>query len=125
MKALKFLLLTVLALAFTDVSAQADKWPALREVQTVMAQTFDAAKSGNLQPIKTRSEELMAKSAALLKSDIPADLRTNAILGAAEKLQMRSKALHKMVQAQAPDADITQSLTDLNILLQEIVKLAK
>lgn len=125
MKAFKFLILTFLTLAFTDVSAQTDKWPALKEVQTVMAQTFDAAKNGNLQPIKTRSEELMNKSAALLKSDIPADLRTNAILGAAEKLQMRSKALHKLVQSKAPDADISQALTDLNILLQETVKLIK
>ncbi len=125
MKTFKFLVLTVLALAFTDVSAQSsmDKWPALKEFHGVMSQTFHPAEEGNLQPVKTRSEEMMNKAAALLKSDIPADFRTPAILNAAERLQMKSKALHKMVQAKASDADITKSLTELHNIFHEIVGL--
>lgn len=106
------------------VSAQSmDKWPALKEFHGVMSQTFHPAEEGNLEPIKTRSEEMMNKAAALLKSDIPADFRTPAILASAEKLQMKSKALHKMVVAKAADADITKALTDLHNIFHEIVGL--
>lgn len=118
------ILALLLFLTVGMVSAQSmDKWPALKEFHGVMSQTFHPAEEGNLEPIKTRSEEMMNKAAALLKSDIPADFRTPAILASAEKLQMKSKALHKMVVAKAADADITKALTDLHNIFHEIVGL--
>ncbi|MFT3795696.1 hypothetical protein [Flavobacterium sp.] len=118
----------ILALLFLlsigTISAQSmDKWPVLKDFHGVMSQTFHPAEEGNLEPIKTRSEEMMNKAAALLKSDIPADFRTPAILASAEKLQVKSKALHKMVVAKAADADITKALTELHNIFHEIVGL--
>lgn len=123
---MKIKILAIIAFLFTaGVSAQSsmDKWPALKEFHGVMSQTFHPAEEGNLEPIKTRSEEMMNKAAALLKSDVPADFRTNAILNAAEKLQKKSKALHKMVTDKAPDADIVKALTELHDIFHEIVGL--
>lgn len=121
---IKILAIIAFVLAAGNVSAQSmDKWPALKDFHGVMSQTFHPAEEGNLEPIKTRSEELMNKAAALLKSDIPADFRTPAILASAEKLQMKTKALHKMVVAKASDAEITKSLTDAHNVFHEIVGL--
>lgn len=108
-----------------SVQAQStfDKWPAIKEFHAVMSQTFHPAEEGNLEPIKSRSEELMNKAAALLKSDIPAEFKTPAVLTSAEKLQLKSKALHKMVLAKASDADITKSLSELHDVFHEIVGL--
>ncbi len=116
----------VLAFVFSlsGASAQSmDKWPALNELHTVMAATFHPSETGNLEPIKTRSEELMNKSAALLKSDIPAEFRTNAILNSAEKLQLKTKAIHKLVAEKAPDADIAKALAQGHDIFHEIVGL--
>jgi len=123
---MKIKIFAIVALLFTAgiASAQSmDKWPALKELHTVMAATFHPAEEGNLQPIKTRSEELMSKSAALLKSDVPADFRTNAILNSAEKLQLKTKAVHKLVTNKASDAEITKALTDAHNTFHEIVGL--
>lgn len=119
----KILALLLLLTAGTISAQSMDKWPALKDFHGVMSQTFHPAEEGNLEPIKTRSEEMMNKAAALLKSDIPADFRTPAILASAEKLQMKSKALHKMVVAKAADADITKALTELHNIFHEIVGL--
>jgi len=123
---MKTKILAIVAFLFTAgiASAQSmDKWPALKDLHSVMSTTFHPAEEGNLEPIKSRSEELMNKSAALLKSDVPADFRTNAILNSAEKLQLKTKAIHKLVTSKAPDADIVKALTQAHDIFHEIVGL--
>lgn len=124
---MKIKILAIIAFVFVANAVQAqtaaDKWPALKELHGVVSQTFHPAEEGNLQPIKARSEELYNKAAALLKSDIPADYRTNAILASAEKLQIKSKALHKLVVAKAADADITKSLKEVHDVYHDIAGL--
>ncbi len=119
--------LTVVALLFVAnfMSAQSvsEKWPAIKAFHSVMAQTFHPSEEGNLEPIKTRSQELVDKSEAILKSEIPAEYKTTAILASAERLQIKSKALHKMVVAKATDADITKKLSELHDTFHEIVGL--
>ncbi|GEP50607.1 hypothetical protein FNO01nite_12790 [Flavobacterium noncentrifugens] len=124
---MKIKILAIVAFLFvaSSIKAQsaADKWPALKEFHGVISQTFHPAETGDLNPIKARSEELYNKAAALLKSDIPAEYRTNAILASAEKLQMKAKALDKLVKAKAPDADITKSLTEVHNIFHDIAGL--
>lgn len=119
-----FLVLLLLVVA-NAVSAQStfDKWPAIKEFHEVMSQTFHPAEEGNLAPIKARSEEMMNKAAMLLKSDIPTEFRTDAILASAERLQIKSKALHKLVLSNGSDAAIVKSITDLHDTFHEIVGL--
>jgi Skp family chaperone for outer membrane proteins len=107
------------------VSAQSaiDKWPAIKEFHTVISATFHPAEEGNLEPIKSRSQELYDKASALLKSDIPAEFRTNAILASAEKLQTKSRVLYKLVQAKAADADIAKAITEVHTVFHDIVGL--
>jgi Skp family chaperone for outer membrane proteins len=121
----KFLAIVVFFFVVNTSMAQStfDKWPAIKEFHQVMSQTFHPAEEGNLEPIKTRSEELMNKAANVLKSNIPTEFATASILASAEKLQLKSKALHKMVQAKGSDAEITKSLTELHDVFHEIVGL--
>lgn len=125
MKHLKAFLVLVLIVVANSVSAQStfDKWPAIKEFHEVMSQTFHPAEEGNLAPIKARSEEMMNKAAMLLKSDIPAEFKTDAILASAERLQLKSKALHKLVTSNGSDAAILKSITDLHDTFHEIVGL--
>jgi hypothetical protein len=125
MKHLKAFLVLALIVVANSVSAQStfEKWPAIKEFHEVMSQTFHPAEEGNLAPIKARSEEMMNKAAMLLKSDIPAEFRTNAILASAERLQLKSKALHKLVTSNGSDAAILKSITDLHYTFHEIVGL--
>ena len=125
MKHLKAFLVLALIVVANSVSAQStfDKWPAIKEFHEVMSQTFHPAEEGNLVPIKARSEEMRNKAAMLLKSDIPAEFKTNAILASAERLQLKSKALHKLVNSNGTDAAIVKSITDLHDTFHEIVGL--
>lgn len=114
------LMLFVLASAATSAQSVGEKWPAIKELHTVVSETFHPAEEGNFAPIKSRSQELYDKSSALLKSDIPAEYRTSAILGAAERLQLKSRALHKMVVNKATDAELMKALTELHDIYHEI-----
>lgn len=125
MNAIKTLVVLAVLFVTSNLSAQkiSDKWPAIKAYHGVMSQTFHPSEEGNLDPIKKRSMEMVEKAEALLKSDIPAEYRTNAILASAERLQIDSKALHKMVVAKASDADITKKLSKLHDTFHEIVGL--
>lgn len=125
MKHLKTFLVLALIVVANSVSAQStfDKWPAIKEFHEVMSQTFHPAEEGNLAPIKARSEEMMVKAAMLLKSDIPTEFRTDAILTSAERLQLKSKALHRIVSSNGADVAIVKSITDLHDTFHEIVGL--
>lgn len=122
---IKSLAVILFVLAINTMSAQStfDKWPAIKQFHEVMSQTFHPSEEGNLEPLKARSEEMATKAAAILKSDIPAEFKTPAILASAEKLQLNSKALHKMVEDKASDAELTKSLAELHDVFHEIVGL--
>ena len=125
MKKIKLFTFFVLFFVANAVSAQStfDKWPAIKEFHGVMSETFHPAEEGNLAPIKARSEEMMHKAAQLLKSEIPEEFKTNAIIASAERLQIKSKALNKLVKSNASDATIVKSITDLHDTFHEIVGL--
>lgn len=122
---MKSLAIVLFVMAINTMSAQStfDKWPAIKQFHEVMSQTFHPSEEGNLEPIKMRSEELMTKAAAVLKSDIPAEFKTAAILASAEKLQLKSKTLHKLVQSKGSEAEITKSLAELHDVFHDIVGL--
>ena len=125
MKQFKLVLVITLIFIANTVSAQStfEKWPAIKGFHEVMSETFHPAEEGNLAPIKARSEEMMNKAAQLLKTEIPAEFRTNAIIASAERLQLKSKALNKLVKSNAADLAIVKSITDLHDTFHEIVGL--
>ena len=125
MKRFKLVLVIILIFIANTVSAQStfEKWPAIKEFHEVMSETFHPAEEGNLAPIKARSEEMMNKAAQLLKAEIPEEFRTDAIIASAERLQLKSRALNKLVKSNAADAAVVKSITDLHDTFHEIVGL--
>ena len=119
--------LSILAVLFFANLAVAqsvsEKWPAIKTFHGVMSQTFHPAEEGNLEPIKKRSAEMVLKAKELLKSDIPAEYKTLKIMSAAERIEIQSQELHKMVLAKATDAELTAKLTALHDVFHEIVGL--
>ncbi len=122
---MKFKTFAIIAflVSLNSLSAQTtfDKWPAIKEFHEVMSQTFHPSEEGNLQPIKARSEELMNKAAAVLKSDMPEEFKTKTIFASVEKLQLLSKTVYKLVESKASDADIKIALSDLHDVFHDII----
>ncbi|MBL7813834.1 MAG: DJ-1/PfpI family protein [Saprospiraceae bacterium] len=103
-----------------------DQWAALKTFHSVMSQTFHPAEEGKLEPIKTRSGEMLEKANALSKSAIPAEFNTPKINDAVKKLQLGSAALDKLVKnKKTTDAEITKSITALHDVFHEIVGLCR
>lgn len=103
-----------------------DNWPAIKAFHGVMSQTFHPSEEGDLQPIKTRSGEMVEKATALAKSKFPAEFATLKIKDAVQRLQSGSKALDKLVKnKKSTDQEITASLAALHDVFHEIVGLCR
>jgi hypothetical protein len=122
---IKTLPLVLFLLFVNSISAQSifEKWPEMNVFHEVIAETFHPAEENNLEPLKTRSEELMKKAENLLNSNIPEEYRTKSILNSLENLQGKSEALHKLVISKASDAELKQYIINVHDTFHEIVGL--
>ena len=78
-----------------------------------------------MQPIRTRSGEMVEKATALVKSKVPAEVNKPEVLAAVKNLRSGSKSLHKLVKKQGSDAEVTKSITALHDVFHEIVGLCQ
>ncbi|MBK9224188.1 MAG: hypothetical protein IPO23_05215 [Flavobacterium sp.] len=122
---IKTLSLVLFSLFVNSISAQSifEKWPEMNVFHEVISETFHPTEENNLEPLKTRSEELMKKAENLLNSNIPEEYRTKAILSSLENLQLKSETLHKLVTSKASDTELKKSITDVHDVFHEIVGL--
>lgn len=119
------LLLIVASTLFVQTTfgqSKFDKWTELKEFHGVMSQTFHPSEEGNLEPIKSRSSEMMQKAEALYKSKIPVEFDNQAVRDAVKKLAEDSKKLHELVVNKAADEVIKQALSDLHDTFHLIVE---
>ena len=121
----KTLSLVLFLLFANSISAQSifEKWPEMNVFHEVISETFHPTEENNLEPLKTRSEELMKKAENLLNSNIPEEYRTKSILSSLENLQLKSETLHKLVTSKASDTELKKSITDVHDVFHEIVGL--
>jgi hypothetical protein len=112
-----------IAISTTNAQSKFDSWQALKDFHKVMSQTFHPSEEGNLQPIKTRSGEMVEKAAALKKSTIPTEFDKKEVRAAVKQLAKDSKKLDKMIKKNASDAAITKSLSALHDVFHQIVGL--
>jgi superoxide dismutase len=68
-----------------------DDWQELKDFHKVMSQTFHPSEEGNLQPIKTRSKEMVEKANLLAKSTIPVEFNKKEVVATVQKLAIDSK----------------------------------
>lgn len=120
-KLLSFILMLGLMAGFSSVQAQKKLWKEMEDFHKVMGATFHAAEDGNLQPIRTRSQEMVDKAVAWQKSPVPEGYDKKKVKKQLKNLVKGSRQLHKMVTGNATDKEITDKLTKLHDVFHEIV----
>jgi len=88
-----------------------DNWPALKEFHKVMSQTFHPAETGNLEPLRLRSNELLAKALLLKNSTPPVSLNKPEIQKAISQLVKNCAEIQKSVQKNAKDETLKKQIT--------------
>jgi hypothetical protein len=102
---------------------KADNWPQKTAFHTVMSETFHPAESGNLDPIKKRSEELVKAAEAWMNSNPPADIEKPELRTKIRLLYRGSVELNNLIKNGGKDEEIKASLSKLHDLFHEIVGL--
>ncbi|HSK12992.1 MAG TPA: hypothetical protein VK907_07230 [Phnomibacter sp.] len=125
MKKMLAMLVAVLITAGAFAQPKPGDWAQLKEFHGVMSQTFHPAEEGKLDPIKSRSGEMLEKAVAWQKSTPPAEFNKPEIKKELKSLVKGSRELDKMVKKNASDADLTKKLTDLHDVFHNIVGLCK
>src|SRR6478672_10574270 len=96
------------------------KWKELETFHEVMAQTFHPSEEGKLEPIRTRSQEVVDKAIAWKNSKAPKGYDKAAVNASLAKLVAGAKEINKMVKAHAADADIKSKLSALHDVFHQI-----
>ena len=124
-KSLKFFtFICVLLFSFQSLSAQTifEKWPEIKSFHEVMSQTYHPSEEGNLNPIKTRIDE-MVKKAEALQTSTPKEFNTPEIIASEKKIYTDSVALQKLIAEKAGDETITAALEGLHEEFHKIIGL--
>ena len=119
-KALSLLIIVITTVA--ALQAQKATWKEMDSFHEVMAKTFHPAEEGKLDPIRTRSQEMLDKAAAWEKSTAPEGYDKNAVKKSLKQLVNGSKEINKLVKENATDTTLKEKLTALHDVFHEIVE---
>ena len=116
-------MLVVTFLLLTAAQSQEKKqWKEMHDFHAVMSSTFHPAEDGNLQPIRSRSQEMYDKAVSWNKSDAPEGYDKEAVKKSLKKLVGGSKEINKLVKENAEDKVLTEKLTALHDVFHEIME---
>ena len=121
-KILTLVVAMVVCAGINAVKAQKAKWKEMEDFHQVMSQTFHPAEEGKLDPIKTRSGEMLDKAIAWKNSTAPEGYNKDAVKKSLKELVKGSKKLNKMVKESVPDASLTEKLSKLHDVFHEIME---
>jgi hypothetical protein len=97
------------------------EWKEMDDFHTVMADVFHPLKdSGNLQPIKTRAEELATSASTWADANLPEKVDNEEVKGLLINLKDGSRQLADKIKAGASDDAIQTQLTSLHDLFHSI-----
>jgi hypothetical protein len=124
MKKILSLLMIIAAVAVTKpVSAQQKaKWNEMDTFHDVMAKTFHPAEEGKMEPIRSRSKEMVEKAIAWKNSTAPEGYDQAAVKETLKKLVKGAKEVNKLVQQNAADKEIKEELSKLHDVFHEIME---
>jgi superoxide dismutase len=89
-----------------------DSWPELKEFHKIMGQTFHPSESGNLEPLRKRSGELLAKAILLKNSTPPRALQKDEISKAMTKLVKQCDELDQLKIKNAKSEVLTKKISE-------------
>ena len=118
----KFLVTLIIFMAsLATVSAQ-DKWKEKDAFHEVMSKTFHPAEEGKLEPIRSRSQEMVDKAIAWQKSTYPAGIDEKGVKKGLKELVKGTKELNELVKHKASDAVLKEKLSSLHDVFHTIVE---
>ena len=98
------------------------KWNEKEAFHEIMSKTFHPAEEGKLEPIKSRSAEMVDIATAWKNSTAPEGYNQKAIQKNLKSLVKDAKKLNRLVKKNAADADIKAQLVELHTLFHEITE---
>jgi uncharacterized coiled-coil DUF342 family protein len=101
---------------------QKAKWNELDAFHEVMSKTFHPAEEGKLEPIRSRSAEMLEKAIAWKNSTAPEGYDKTVVLENLKKLVKEAKEINKMVKKNASDKELKEELSELHDVFHEIVE---
>jgi hypothetical protein len=124
MKKIFVLLLAVTAVLFVKPlhAQEKPKWKELDAFHEVMSTTFHPSEEGKLEPIRTRSAEMLEKATAWKNSTAPAGYDQNAVKKQLRSLVKGAKEIKQLVKENAADSVIKEKLAALHDVFHEIVE---
>ena len=121
--------LLTLSMIFTAIvvskpvnAQQKTKWNEMEAFHEVMAKTFHPAEEGKLEPIRSRSAEMLEKAMAWKNSTAPEGYDKTAVLKKLKELVKGAKEIDKMVKKNASDKELKEELTELHDVFHEIME---
>jgi len=118
-----FIILVTLFFIVQPAKAQQKaKWNEMEAFHEVMSKTFHPAEEGKMEPIKTRSDEMVKKAIAWKNSAAPEGYDKNAVSKNLKKLVKGAKELNKMVKKNESDKELKEELSELHDVFHEIME---
>jgi hypothetical protein len=117
-----FIMFATITLPGPVHAQQKAKWNELDAFHDVMAQTFHPAEEGKLEPIRSRSQEMVDKAIAWKNAAAPEGFDKNAVKENLSKLVKGAREINKLVKKNAPDKDLKEKLSALHDIFHEIVE---
>lgn len=121
-KFITLIALTMFVFSVSSIAQEKAKWKEMEDFHTVMAATFHPSEEGKLEPIKTRSREMVDKAVAWQQSTAPAGYDKNAVKASLKKLVAGAKKIDKLVKSNAADDVLKQKLSALHNVFHEIME---
>ncbi len=122
-KIMSLLMISTVFACSNPVQAQEKaKWQELDAFHEVMSKTFHPAEEGKLEPIRTRSAEMLEKAIAWKNSTAPEGYDKDAVKDNLSKLVKGAKEINKMVKKNASDKELKEELSELHDVFHEIVE---
>lgn len=111
------------ALDSTSVKSLIEKWPQIKAYYEILFRAYQAAEKGNLDPIKSDSEILLAKAQALTIEEMPAEYRNPKTIETLHTLNKQTKIINDLVRTGADEAEIKLAFAKLHDVFHSIVRL--
>ena len=119
---MKYLFISVFCLLLSPTAFGQNKpaWKQMEAFHQVMAQTFHPAEEGNMDPVKTRIDELVKAAVTWQRSPLPKGYSKVAVSESLDQLVATAKKLRKTIRTEAADEEIFAQLNDLHDRFHEV-----
>lgn len=117
-----FVLFAVLVISKPCQAQEKAKWNELEEFHKVMSQTFHPSEEGKLEPIRSRSQEMLDKAILWKNSTAPEGFDKTAVIKSLKQLVKGAKEVNSLVKKNAGDKEIKDELAELHEVFHQIVE---